>query len=80
MSNTIHELKTDPDPFYAVVEGVKRFEIREDDRNYGIGDQLRLKEFNRERGKYTGREFLTPCIRVIVGGYGLREGYVALGW
>lgn len=80
MSNSIHELKTDPTPFLAVVEGSKRFEIRKDDRGYTIGDQLRLREYSRERGKYTGREFITPRIRVIVSEYGLEEGYVALGW
>jgi hypothetical protein len=31
----IHELKTHPEPFYAVLIGTKRFEFRRDDRITG---------------------------------------------
>jgi hypothetical protein len=40
----IHELKTNSDNYLAVVYRIKRFELRFDDRNYQIGDILRLKE------------------------------------
>lgn len=46
-----HELKTDPDVFDDVFNGVKTFEIRKNDRNYQIGDRLILR-----RTQHTGEE------------------------
>lgn len=52
----IHELKTWPIYFSATASGVKTFEIRKDDRNFQIGDSLKLREWNPETKTYTGRE------------------------
>lgn len=54
----IHELKTWPEPFQAVVDGVKTFDVRIDDRGYGVGDVLRLREWHGGPAVtgYTGRE------------------------
>lgn len=41
-----HELKTLPEFWILVAEGVKTFEIRKNDRNFGIGDELILQEWN----------------------------------
>lgn len=41
----IHHLKTLPDYFQAVVDERKPFEIRENDRNFKIGDLVILEEF-----------------------------------
>lgn len=42
----VHELKTWTKGFEALVKGEKSYEIREDDRNFGVGDTLILKEFD----------------------------------
>jgi len=50
----VHELKTLPKFFKEVVEGRKPFEVRKDDRDYQVGDLLKLNEFDPEKQKYTG--------------------------
>lgn len=33
-----HELKIKPEYFRDVVRGIKTFEVRQNDRNFGVGD------------------------------------------
>ncbi len=42
----IHELKTHPEPFEAIQRGLKRFEVRVNDRDFQVGDILCLMEWN----------------------------------
>lgn len=51
-----HELKTWMSYFHAIADGTKTFELRRDDRDFTIGDTLRLREIEYGSGKYTGRE------------------------
>ena len=51
-----HELKTWKKLFSPLWEGTKNFELRKDDRNFENGDLLLLKEFDFQKGEYTGRE------------------------
>ena len=50
----IHALETWPEYFQAVKSGMKPFEIRENDRDYKIGDILILQEYIPETKEYTG--------------------------
>jgi hypothetical protein len=48
-----HELKILPEYFKAVVAGTKKFEIRNNDRDYHEGDLVVLREWGPDFG-YTG--------------------------
>ncbi len=72
----LHKLKILPKYYEKVISGEKRFEIRKDDRNFKIGDLIRLEEFE---GEYTGRDSLYEIIYKLDGGCcGLEEGYCIL--
>ena len=80
----IHELKTWPEPFQAIVDGHKNFEIRQDDRGgFGEGDYLKLEEYvppskgDRGVGQYTGR-WLLRVVTYIAKGWGLPDGMVVM--
>lgn len=70
-----HSLKILPEYFEDVKSGLKKFEIRRNDRHYQIGDILELREFI--EGKYTGNKCF---VRVnYMTDYAQRENYVVLG-
>lgn len=41
-----HDLKCHPEPFQALMDGRKRFELRDDCRDYETGDRLRFREWD----------------------------------
>lgn len=82
-----HELKTDPVPFQAHIDGHKKCELRYNDRAYVVGDELLLRETRHtgadmERTQplvYTGRDLIRRVTHVDRGfAYGLMPGWVAL--
>lgn len=71
----LHELKTLPFFFAAVVDRKKTFEIRKNDRHFQPNDDLLLKEWDGEG--YTGR---TARVKVTyLTDYQQKRGYVVLG-
>lgn len=80
-----HELKTLPRYFERVLTGEKTFELRKNDRDFQVGDQISLLEFNpdliqEENKGYTGRIMGFSISYIFHGGqYGLESGDCILG-
>lgn len=76
----IHELKTHPEPFDAVWSGIKRFEIRKNDRDFKVGDILALREWHPQTEKYSGRHIVSTVQYMTNGGeWGIPESLCVLG-
>jgi hypothetical protein len=83
-----HELKCDK-RFYGDVEsGQKPFEVRENDRDYKVGDHIWLREgeqVGNDLGgfawRYTGNACVKEVTYVLTNKmfHGVKEGYVVLG-
>lgn len=71
---TVHELKIEPKYFVPVIEGIKTFEIRKDDRGYKSGDLLHLKEFDGET--FTGKSVVMEITYITY--YNQVQGYAVL--
>lgn len=52
----IHELKIKPKFFQDIINGIKNFEIRKNDRMFRVGDILVLSEFDYMDNTYTGNQ------------------------
>nr|WP_294490620.1 DUF3850 domain-containing protein [uncultured Anaerosporobacter sp.] len=73
---TVHEIKIANCYFEDVKQGIKKFELRKNDRDYKVGDKLKMMEF--KDGEYTGR-MLNAVITFILEDYeGIKEGYCIL--
>lgn len=71
-----HELKILPQYFVPVKEGKKTFEIRKNDRDFKVGDNLVLKEIDKNSGEYTGKE-VSRRITYITD-YAQKENYIVM--
>ncbi len=71
-----HRLKTDAECFIAILQGIKRFEFRKNDRDFKVGDILYLVEWNKEMQAETG-DCIYMQVQFIIHGpdYGIPEGY-----
>ena len=76
----IHELKTWPRFFNAVLNGSKPFEVRRNDRDFKTGDELHLYEWDKDWENYTGRRIKATVSFVLDETFpGLAQGFVVLG-
>ena len=68
-----------PEYFDAVQGYRKNFELRKDEDNIQVGDELILEEWN---GEYTGNFTCRKVTYVLrkVPEYGLKDGYCIIGW
>lgn len=80
MTNT-HDLKCWPKHFAAVRHGDKTFEIRRNDRDFAVGDQILLREFDPESCAYTGQTE-TRLISYLLSeeAFGVVHGFVVIGF
>lgn len=83
----VHELKTDPEVFKAVFDGLKTYEIRKDDCGYQVGDELWLQETAHSGQEmaagaplfYTGKIMAVEVTHILRGPiYGLMDGWAIM--
>lgn len=75
----VHELKTWPEHWADVAANKKTHEVRQNDRDFAVGDVLCLQEYDRATGKWTGKFVFRRVKHVLHGGeHGVEAGYVVL--
>lgn len=71
----LHELKCQNGYFEMIEKGLKRFELRNNDRDFREGDTVLLKEVEGTNATLTGRAMLLKVGFVLRGYSGLQDGY-----
>lgn len=80
-----HRLKTWPSYYDALLSGAKTFEVRQNDRDFAVGDLLILQEYDPTRITvlpvgYAGREFHRRVTYLMPGGnFGIAPNFVVMG-
>ncbi|MFS5210726.1 DUF3850 domain-containing protein, partial [Streptococcus agalactiae] len=62
----------------AIMDGTKTFECRYNDRDFKVGDELLLREYDPQKG-YTYRCIVRKITYILSDFIGLKDGYVILG-
>jgi len=79
-----HHLKTWPEYFKAIKDGIKTFELRKNDRDFKVGDLLVLEEIDEPdsfTGKYTGNAISVRVTYIIKGPmFGLAERWCIMAF
>ena len=76
----VHELKTWPEYYKAIISGRKNFEVRKADRLFEVGDLLVLKEFDPEKNAFTGNLITKEITYILKGGqFGINLDHVVMG-
>ncbi|ESR10644.1 DUF3850 domain-containing protein [Streptococcus iniae] len=77
---TQHMLKCYPEYFEAIMDGTKTFECRYNDRDFKVGDELLLREYDPKKGyTYPYRCIVRKITYILSDFIGLKDGYVILG-
>lgn len=77
----LHILKIRPEYFCHVLYGVKRFELRKDDRDYEVGDIIHFINSTTEDEFPSNQNDVFKITYILrdVPEYGLQKGYCILG-
>lgn len=74
-----HKLKIHPVYFNAIKDGKKNFEVRNNDRDFQLGDIVILEEFN--GSEYTGNVIRVKIKYILDDNFeGLTKGYVVFAF
>lgn len=73
-----HELKVLPEYYERIASGQKKFEIRNNDRDFQVGDLLRLHMWTPGVG-YAGDGMHLEASIIYITSFEQREGYVVMG-
>jgi hypothetical protein len=75
----VHDLKTWPEPFAAIRADLKPWDFRLNDRDYRVGDKLRLRDWSPADDDYTG-EVEERLVRWILHGgqFGVPNGFAIM--
>lgn len=74
-----HVMKCWPEYFQEVWDKNKPFEIRKDDRNIQAGDTILLKEWDKDKERFTGRAIECLASYVIRNNKFCKPGYCTIG-
>ena len=76
-----HKLKIKPIHLVRIIQGDKQFELRKNDRYFQVGDKLSFEVLeDKDFDIWDYAEYIPVYeITCIYSGYGLEDGYVALG-
>ena len=72
----VHHLKTLPQHFENVLKGLKKFEVRYNDRDFKADDTLILQEY--WNGKYTGRALSARATYILDDSMYCKENFVII--
>lgn len=83
-----HELKCWPEYFRPIADGRKSFDLRKADRDFKVGDNVRLMEWEPKDDSFTGQDCYRHIVYILAGVgpgciaplRGLAYGYVILGF
>jgi hypothetical protein len=76
----LHQLKIHPPYYDRVLMNEKTFEVRKNDRDFQVNDQLDLREYDPVKNEYTGKMVIKTVSYVLHGGqFGIEAGYCVLG-
>jgi hypothetical protein len=75
----VHELKTLRPYFQDVYSGVKKFEVRFNDRDFQVNDLLGLEEFDDATQTYTGRYIIRRITYILSDPMFVKDGFVIMG-
>lgn len=75
----VHELRTWVEPYDAIEAGLKPWELRFDDRDFQVGDTLRLRRFDETSETYTGAQMDRRVIWMMRNpAFGTQRGFVVM--